>query len=256
MADSRIAWTEAVWNPVTGCSKVSAGCKHCYAERMAKRLAGRFGYPAEHPFAVTLHPEKLSLPIGWRKPRRIFVNSMSDLFHKDVPDQFIWRVFETIVQCPHHVFQILTKRPERMAEFVNGMSRDPLSNVWYGVSVEDQKTAEERIPFLEDMTAAVRWLSCEPLLGPIDFHERTATFDPLIDDFPNSLLTHVDWVVAGCESGPSARPMDLDWARFIRDECSCARVPFFFKQAVVDGKKVETPELDGRQWVEYPGKSR
>lgn len=301
-----IAWTDETWNAITGCTKVSAGCKHCYAERMAKRLAGRFGYPADEPFRVTLHPEKLELPLQWRKPRRIFVNSMSDLFHKDVPDEFIGHVFDVMLRASWHTFQVLTKRPERMAEWCQRKYPMPLPNVWLGTSVENQATAVVRIPLLLETPAAVRWVSAEPLLGRLDlpvacpvdddtwaelkadedvdgpgepemfveeceaendwinFGHRLV-YNPEHEEWERNRLevAHwrafkqgIDWVVTGCESGPGARPMDLDWARRIRADCEVAGVPFFFKQAMVDGHKVETPELDGRRWVEYPGNVR
>ncbi len=277
MAQSSIEWTDAVWNPVTGCSKVSQGCKHCYAERMAKRLAGRDGYPADDPFRVTLHPEKLDMPIRWRKPRRIFVNSMSDLFHPDVPDEFIDKVFAWMGVANWHTFQVLTKRPERMASYLSASVRPrrvldrmnflglaritrwpalghnewPLPNVWLGVSVENQQAADERIPLLLQTPAAVRFISAEPLLGPVDLahlhigvlstHPQSAGafgFNALTGERlglwvgrqKGAWLPRLDWVIVGGESGPGARPMHPDWARRIRDACKAAGVPFLFKQ--------------------------
>ena len=264
---TKIEWTDAVWNPVTGCSKVSQGCRNCYAERMAKRFAGMNGYPADDPFKVTLHPDKLDLPLRWKKPRRIFVNSMSDLFHKDVPDEFIDRVFATMALCSHHTFQILTKRPERMAAYVNGMQREtiesygetfidiprlqsapdawPLPNVWLGTSIEDQPTANRRIPELLKCQASVLFISAEPLLGPVDLTEVelpsrynvTPTTPAYInaltrmdDDHLYNVHDALDWVIVGGESGPGARPMHPDWVRAIRDVCQVSGTPFLFKQ--------------------------
>jgi protein gp37 len=235
---SKIEWTDATWNPVTGCSKISAGCKNCYAERMVER------FPEVYPdgFGVQLRVERLDQPKRWRKPRRVFVCSMSDLFHDDVPDRFIFDILWTMRTLPRHTFQILTKRPERMRSLVRRKFRtnEPPQNVWFGVSVENQSAADERIPLLLDTRDAVRWLSCEPLLDPVDL-------GPYLDD--------LDWVVVGGESGPGARPMDLDWAREIRDQCIGAGVPFFFKQ--VGGRRKINGHfggnlIDGRTWQEFP----
>ncbi|KLU66723.1 phage protein Gp37/Gp68 [Desulfosporosinus acididurans] len=246
MAKTSIEWTDTVWNPVTGCTKVSEGCRNCYAERMSKRLAGRCGYPADNPFRVVLHPEKLDEPSKWKKPRRIFVNSMSDLFHEDVPFEFIRAVWARMVTLPQHTFMILTKRPERMLEFFIWMDSQEFrvetfrSNVWLGVSAENQGAANKRIPLLLRAPVLVRFVSCEPLLGPINL-ER---IEPMgVDAFIHSLSGTVsvpftildnrpklDWVIAGGESGPGARPMHPDWASGLRDQCQAAGIPYFFKQ--------------------------
>lgn len=214
---TKIEWTDATWNPVTGCAKVSQGCKNCYAERDWKRLSAmpQTVYFGRKFTDVATHNDRLGQPLRWKRPRRIFVNSMSDLFHLDVPDDFIERVFAVMAHAKQHTFQVLTKRPDRMrhvARYIADINGRPLPNVWLGVSVEDQETADERIPILLDTPAAVRWISAEPLLGPINLHER------------------LDWVVAGGESGPNARPMHPDWLRSLRDQCNAAGVDFLFKQ--------------------------
>lgn len=224
---TKIEWATDVWNPVTGCTKVSAGCAHCYAERMSKRLAGRCGYPADQPFRVTLHANKLDEPLHWKRPRRVFVCSMGDLFHEDVPDSFISQVLHVISHsyCAHHIFMVLTKRPERMCKFFAENPGPTIQNLWLGTSVENQEAADERIPWLLKTQAAVRFVSCEPLLGPVDLFAHTGETEP-IDPYPQKL----DWLICGGESGPGARPMHPDWARSIRDQCQDAGVPFFFKQ--------------------------
>jgi len=234
-----IEWTEATWNPVTGCSKVSQGCKHCYAEREWPRLSAPRPKPniyTGRAFTdVMCHPEKLGIPLRWTKPRMIFVNSMSDLFHESVPDEFILHVFH-IMAAGRHTFQVLTKRPERMMQFLNNyqhLRSRPLPNVWLGVSVEDQATADERIPLLLQTPAAVRWISAEPLLGPINFDSdlRDGLHALGCGDKDCSCGDRgIDWLVVGGESGPQARPMHPDWVRSLRDQCQSAGVPFFFKQ--------------------------
>lgn len=217
------------WNPVTGCSKVSQGCKYCYAERVWPRLSGnpKTVYYGREFTDVRCHQERLELPLLWKKPRRIFVNSMSDLFHPDVPSGFILSVLHTIAVAKQHTFQMLTKRPERMAELANGiaiLNGGHIPNLWLGVSVEDQATADERIPVLLKTPAAVRWVSVEPLLDKVDLFE----FLPgrwITPDFPS-----LDWVVVGGESGSLARPMHPGWVRGIRDQCQSTKVPFLFKQ--------------------------
>lgn len=306
-----IQWTDATWNPIRGCSRVSEGCRNCYAETVANRFKGP-GQPYEGLIAkggqwngrITVVDSAMEQPLRWRKPRRIFVNSMSDLFHENVPYQVIDQVFAVMAMAlvNNHKFQILTKRPQRMLEYLNDnnlhgriidAAREmdnargtwitegylvayrklwPLPNVWLGVSVEDQKTADERIPLLLQTPAAVRWISAEPLIGPIDFsgmwvpHENPAMHW--------NMLEALDWVVVGGESGANARPMHLYWARTLRDQCQSAGTPFFFKQwgehapnwfcdedgkynggpIWMDrmGKKRAGRLLDGREWNEYP----
>lgn len=231
--NSAIEWTEATWNPLTGCDKISPGCTHCYAERMSLRLKlmGQPNY--RNGFEVTLHPHALELPLKWKKPQRIFVNSMSDLFHKEVPAEFIQKVFATMRSASWHRFQILTKRSDRLAEL--SASIDWPANVWQGVSVESAEYAF-RIDHLRSTGAAVRFLSVEPLLGPI----------PELD------LTNIHWVIVGGESGPGARSMDEAWVLEIRDQCKEAGVPFFFKQWGGVNKKKTGRELEGRTWDEMP----
>lgn len=256
-----IEWTDASWNPVTGCTQVSPGCDHCYAETFAERWRGTPGHYFEQGFDVTLRPDKLSLPLRWRKPRRIFVNSMSDLFHQDIPDDYIARVFAVMAATPQHTYQLLTKRHGRMRSLIGGSDGSghrlleattdeetaralydapwPLPNVWLGVSVEDQKTADLRIPVLLATPAAVRWLSCEPLLGHVDL-ARFLHWRPIGENLADAPmpphmaqavgLPALHWVVAGGESGSGARPMHPDWARSLRDQCLTAGVPFFLKQ--------------------------
>jgi protein gp37 len=281
--NSSIEWTDATWNPVTGCTEVSPGCDNCYAKTFAERFRGTKGHYFENGFDVQLRPDKLILPLKWRKPKRVFVNSMSDLFHKDIPDEYILRVWEIMARTPQHTYQILTKRHARMRSFVErlafavptaeqraaGISGRvpylfanagdnaslgavrPLDNVWLGVSVENQQWADIRIPSLLDTPAAVRFLSCEPLLGPVDLdgpvinghrprltywlagrpgwgpEETTATG---LDMQPHTTGPRIDWVIVGGESGHGARPMHPEWAQRLRNQCTAAGVPFHFKQ--------------------------
>jgi protein gp37 len=234
MADrSKIEWTEATWNPVTGCSKVSAGCKNCYAERLAARLQAMGNPRYRNGFRVTLHADLLDLPKRWREPRLIFVNSMSDLFHEHVPEEFIQRVFATMRDCPQHTFQILTKRSTRLRKLAGNL--DWPANIWMGVSVEDARVVQ-RIADLQAVPAAVRFLSCEPLIGPLD-------------DLP---LDGIHWVIVGGESGPGARPMRIEWIRSILRQCRKAKVPFFFKQWGGVRKDLTGRELGGRTYDEMP----
>lgn len=229
---SKIEWTDETWNPITGCTKVSPGCKNCYAEKMAKRLQYMGAAKYRNGFDVTIHHGSLRKPYRWKKPRMIFVNSMSDLFHEKVPDSFIIDVFNTMVENPRHTFQVLTKRPERMAKIAWEL---PFSeNVWLGVSVESQKYTS-RIYSLLDVGAKVHFLSCEPLLGPLDL---------------NPWLDELNWIIVGGESGPKARPMDPQWVISIRDQCEKAKVPFFFKQWGGVNKKKTGRLLHG---LEYNG---
>jgi protein gp37 len=233
MAKSSIEWTESTWNPVTGCTKVSPGCKHCYAERMAKRLQAMGQANYVDGFAVRCHEHMLELPLRWRKPQVVFVNSMSDLFHEEVPFQFIQRAFDVMTRAGRHRFQVLTKRAERLEELSPRLEWPP--NVWMGVSVEtDQFTW--RIDNLRNTNAAIKFLSLEPLLG--------AT--------PGLDLDAIDWVIVGGESGPGARPMEEVWVTDIRDQCRCARVPFFFKQWGGLNKKRAGRLLQGRTWDQMP----
>lgn len=232
---SAIEWTDSTWNLVTGCSKVSLGCKHCYAETFAERWRGIPGHPYEQGFDLRLWPERLGLPRVWKRPRTIFVNSMSDLFHEKVPFSFIKKVFRTMEDTPWHTFQILTKRADRMAEFAPKLAWPP--NVWMGVSIEGAEYLW-RANYLREVPAAVRFLSLEPLLGPL------GTFN----------LSGVHWVIVGGESGPRARPMEASWAREVRRQCRAYRVPFFFKQWGGVRKKRNGRVLDGRTWDEVPAR--
>lgn len=257
MADTKIEWCDKTWNPVSGCTRVSEGCRHCWAERMSKRLAGRAGYP-EDGFKVTLHPDKLDEPLRWKKPARIFVCSMGDLFHEDVPDEFILSVFETIARAEQHTFMILTKRPDRMLDFME-YTPPPIdySHLLLGASIENQPTADKRIG---DLLGIRRFypliklfVSYEPALGPVDFTKIRYTNKTHLDVLRgweyysaadvriNKDHPKLDWVIMGGESGPGARPLHPDWPRTVRDQCQAAGVPFFFKQwgewAVVDKNK-------------------
>lgn len=297
---SAIEWTDATWNPVTGCSKVSPGCTNCYAER----LALRFGWsqkPWTRPNAaenVVLRPERLDQPLRWRRPRKIFVCSMSDLFHEAVDEKFIAKVFAIFALAQHHTYQVLTKRPQRMAHLLNdadfqfhvgwfasqaewafGLPRRrpeelppwPHPHVWIGTSVEDQRRADERIPHLLATPAAVRFLSCEPLLGPLDLRQGLEPYCwscggktvipaddglgptpcPRCRDHGGLDPDRIAWVIAGDESGPNRRPCNLAWVRSLRDQCVSAGVPFFLKQLHIDGRKVSLPELS-QSWDQFP----
>ena len=236
MSKSKIEWTEATWNPVTGCTKVSAGCKNCYAERMSRRLKAMGNRNYANGFAVTEHPHMLDKPRRWRKPQRIFVNSMSDLFHPEVSFAFIQEVFQTMRDAGQHVYQVLTKRPERMLEYVTAHEVKPLpSHIWLGTSVEQRRWLS-RIDTLRRVPAAVRFLSLEPLL----------------EDLGEIDLDDIHWVIVGGESGPGARPIDARWAVNIRDACDVASVPFFFKQWGGVNKSKTGRILDGRTWDEMP----
>lgn len=279
MADhSAIEWTETTWNPTTGCDKVSPGCDHCYAMTLAKRLKGmgQAKYQTDGDprtsgpgFGLALHYDALMLPLSWRKPRRIFVNSMSDLFHARVPREFVVRVWDVMARTPQHTYQILTKRPERMNRVVRDLPTDvwelPLSNVWLGTSVEDQERADQRLPHLCATPAAVRFLSCEPLLGPIRLPFMTEVdgctcyggntvygHEPRCGIEPGPAWGNVHWVITGGESGPDFRPADPDWFRSIRDQCQGAGVAYLHKQNGGRTSKAGGRELDGRTWDEYP----
>jgi len=230
---SNIEWTDSTWNPITGCTKISPGCKHCYAETFAERFRGVPGHPFEQGFDLKLWPERLALPLKWKQPRTIFVNSMSDLFHERVPADFIFKVFETMQAAHWHKFQILTKRSERLRRLAHTLPWP--TNVWMGVSVESPAYTF-RINDLREVPSAVRFLSIEPLLAEI----------------PGLDLDGIDWVIVGGESGPKCRPMDAKWVRQIRRECKLQRVPFFFKQWGGTRKKLTGRMLDGRTWGEMP----
>lgn len=274
MAKSKIEWTDRVWNPVTGCTKISPGCQNCYAERMAKRLAGRCGYPKDEPFRVTLHPERLEEPLRWKKPSRVFVSSIGDLFHEKVHPYDIMRIFNVMAQAKQHTFMVLTKKPENLLAFYKrlrpgvtipgpyfsicgkgqGYAGSPPrlpDNIWIGVTAENQEQADKRIPVLLQIPAAVRFVSCEPLLGAVDLEpwmilNRFEVTDDILDapdgalwgrfervgDYWEPVMPRIDWVICGGESGPGARPMHPDWVRSLRDQCQAeaAGVPFFFKQ--------------------------
>jgi protein gp37 len=291
---SKIEWTDATWNPVTGCTKVSAGCKNCYAEREFPRT-----YPGRKFTDVRLHPDRVDQPLRWKRPRKIFVNSMSDLFHEAIPRKFIDEVLVVMASASRHTFQVLTKRPNRMLDCLHNPAMGayiwdranrshgpfigepwPLPNVWLGVSVEDQKTADQRIPLLLQTSAAVRWISYEPALGPVDFDSWQRPVPEMCGE------CSLDWIVAGGESGPQARPSHPDRFRAVRDQCQAAGVPFFFKQWGELVRESERPEffktighkqgepvrfvyqddgwycrvgkkmagrlLDGREWNEFP----
>lgn len=288
MNKTSIEWTEVTWNPVTGCTPVSPACEHCYARRMAKRLAGRGGYPAApHEFDVTIHSKRLSEPLAWKTPRRVFVVSMGDLFHAHVPDEFIYKIFAIMALCPEHTFQILTKRPQRMAQIINGVffssqvdriktdlmstimsdqgrsvdayigeegyfENGYLKNVWIGVTAENQEQADRRIPVLLQIPAAVRFVSVEPLLGPVDLARYMQIY---VDPYTRKVYpldpqgVRLDWVICGGETGPGARPMHPDWARSLRDQCAVAGVPFFFKKMGSAWSGETPPDLLVREYA-------
>jgi protein gp37 len=235
MASTKIEWTESTWNPVTGCTKISAGCKNCYAERMAKRLQAMGQYNYRNGFKLTCHRHALDLPLHWVKPQMIFVNSMSDLFHEDVPADFIIEIFNVMKNTPHHQYQILTKRAQRLAQLSAILPWE--KNIWMGVTVE---TADykQRIDYLRKTGANVKFLSLEPLLEDLGYLE----------------LDGIDWVIAGGESGIGARPIEAEWVRNIGDECQCQNVPFFFKQWGGVNKKKNGRSLDGQIWNDMPAK--
>ena len=298
---SKIEWTDATWQPITGCSVVSPGCTNCYAMRLAgtrlQHHPSRAGLTRDTKAGpvwtgeVRLNEDWLAQPLSWRRPRKVFVCAHGDLFAEGVPDEWIDRIFAVMALAPQHIFQVLTKRPERMRDYladpavvrrIYDLACDlalalrldviliadasmralappgpqvflgvwPIPQIWLGVSVEDQRRADERIPILLDTPAAVRWISAEPLLGPVRLRENLG--DDWLASGKSGERRGLDWVVVGSESGPNARTCNIDWVRSLRDQCERADVPLFWKQHMVNGKKISTPELDGRTWTSYP----
>ncbi len=239
--NSAIEWTDTTWNPVTGCTKVSAGCDNCYAARFSERFRGVPGHPFETGFDLTLRPERLLQPLGWKRPRMVFVNSMSDLFHKEISQAHIAAVFDAMERANWHTYQVLTKRSSLLQRFVNERYRKSPAprHIWLGVSVEDENAAT-RVAHLRGANAGVRFLSIEPLLAPVG----------------RLNLTGVDWVIVGGESGPRARPMDEQWVIDIRNQCVEARVAFFFKQWGGRSPKAGGRLLEGREWSQFPTRRR
>jgi protein gp37 len=235
--NTEIEWTDATWNPVTGCTKISAGCDNCYAARFSERFRGVLGHPFESGFDLQLRPDRLEQPLSWRRPKMIFVNSMSDLFHKEIPLAFIDRVFDTMERAPWHTFQVLTKRSSRLRDYVNKRYPDKLAPpyIWLGASVEDG-TKKSRVRHIQQTNATVRFLSVEPLIGPIGEVD----------------LSGIHWVIVGGESGPRARPMLPEWAQEVRDQCKATKVPFFFKQWGGRTPKAGGRLLDGKEWSQLP----
>jgi len=234
--NTEIEWTDATWNPVTGCTKISAGCDNCYAARFSERFRGVLGHPFESGFDLQLRPDRLEQPLSCR-PKMIFVNSMSDLFHKEIPLAFIDRVFDTMERAPWHTFQVLTKRSSRLRDYVNKRYPDKLAPpyIWLGASVEDG-TKKSRVRHIQQTNATVRFLSVEPLIGPIGEVD----------------LSGIHWVIVGGESGPRARPMLPEWAQEVRDQCKATKVPFFFKQWGGRTPKAGGRLLDGKEWSQLP----
>ena len=240
MADATAnEWTDATWNPVTGCTKISAGCDNCYAARFSERFRGVPGHPFETGFDLTLRPERLLQPFTWKRPRMIFVNSMSDLFHKEIPRAHIAAVFDTMEKADWHIYQVLTKRSSLLQKFINDRYRNRTAPVhmWFGVSVENEQ-ATSRITHLQKANASIRFLSIEPLIAPVG----------------KLCLDNIHWVIVGGESGPRSRPMESEWAIDIRNQCVTARVPFFFKQWGGRSPKIGGRVLDGKVWSQFPAK--
>lgn len=234
---SKIEWTDSSWNPVTGCTKISPGCDRCYAARFSERFRNVAGHPFEHGFDLLMRPERLSQPLEWNKPRMIFVNSMSDLFHKDIPRSYVSRVFDVMEEADWHIYQVLTKRSSRLRQFLNERYSRRLAppHIWLGVSVENE-AATSRVSHLQESNAAVRFLSIEPLIGSVGHLD----------------LDGIDWVIVGGESGPGARPMDVRWVTDIRNQCLRVGVAFFFKQWGGRSPKAAGRLLEGREWNEFP----
>lgn len=235
---SSIEWTNATWNPVRGCTEISSGCARCYAKVFAERFRGVPGHPYEHGFDIRIVPEKLREPLKWKKPSLIFVNSMSDLFHREIPDDYIEQVVQTMVEADWHTYQILTKRSDRLASMLNGQLSKyrHLEHIWWGVSVENQKQGLPRIDDLRRAAPAISFLSIEPLL----------------EDLGTVSFQDIDWVIVGGESGPKSRPMEKEWVTSLRDQCVAQQIPFFFKQWGGTRKHLTGRELEGRTWDEFP----
>jgi protein gp37 len=250
---TKIEWTDTVWNPITGCTPISAGCEKCYAKRMANRLRGRFGYPEKEPFNIAIHKDRFNDPINLRGNKKIFVCSMSDLFHKDVPYEAIRTMFQIMAYCKNHTFQILTKRPDRTKDIIDGFIREgdftdisgtpvkfPINNVWFGVTAENQEMADVRIPILLQIPATVRFVSCEPMLGRIDLtkihYDNTVEINSLTGDhgvirpLAGKSDNKLHWVICGPETGPGARPMEMLWMEFLYMQCWKNETPFFDKK--------------------------
>lgn len=239
--NSAIEWTDTTWNPVTGCTKISAGCDNCYASRFSERFRGVPGHPFESGFDLTLRPERLLQPLGWKRPRMVFVNSMSDLFHKEIPKAHISAVFDTMEKAHWHTYQILTKRSSLLQKFINDRYREKPAprHIWLGVSIEDEKAAT-RIAHLQAANAGVRFLSIEPLIAPVGRLD----------------LSGIEWVIVGGESGPRSRPMNAKWVIDIRNQCVNAGVAFFFKQWGGFSPKAAGRLLEGKEWSQFPGRRR
>lgn len=260
-ADGSVRNEGKTWNPVTGCDEVSPGCNNCYARTFAERFRGVPGHPYEQGFDLKLWPDRLNIPLQWKKPTTIFANSMSDLFHKDVPDEFIMQVFETMNKARHHIFQVLTKRPSRVALMAHELTWT--KNIWLGTSVESQDYTW-RIDKLCLVPAKIRFVSAEPLLGPLNIERWLKCcpscggprLDRGYDGCEYCKVYHeergLSWVITGSESGHGARPMSEDWVRSLRDQCIASKVAFFYKQNALNGRKIPTPELDGQRWMQFP----
>ena len=262
---TKIEWATETWNPVTGCTPISEGCQNCYAKRMANRLRGRCGYPADDPFRVTFHPDRLEQPLKWKKPRKIFVCSMGDLFHREVvAEGTIMKIFYTMMDAGQHQYLLLTKRPRHMRLaldcFFDGSQ--PPENWWLGVTAENQKCADARIPVLLQIPAAVKFVSVEPMLGYVDlerlcYENGVCEIDALHGSHGvirphRGSNTSLDWVICGGETGPGARPMKKEWVYGLRDQCVNADVPFFFKKWGPDGRR----DIDGEMWEQWPERGK
>ena len=263
MSDTKIEWADRTWNPITGCSPVSEGCQNCYAARMTKRLAGRFGYPKDDPFKVTFHPDKLDQPLLWKKPKRIFVCSMGDLFHDEVSFEMLELIFENIKKAPQHIYILLTKRPYNVLKFLKHWNEQTFipaghpyeildKNIWIGVTCENQKTADERIPILLEIPATVKFISAEPMLESINLHTFTGKYKDCKKINKRIFERYIDklnWVICGSETGPRARIMKNEWARDLLAQCRQASVPFFIKK--LSGNQIIPDDLKVRKFPIY-----